>query len=77
MQLVAVERLPSIEGAAEILMDVTFLRGPCRGGALLRPFFRRDRHPRAEQSPAPTERTPKAPLEGELSAKQTERLSQI
>ena len=31
----------------------------------------------AEQSPAPIERTPKAPLAGELSAKQTERLSQI
>ena len=31
----------------------------------------------AEQSPAPTERIPKAPLAGELSAKQTERLSQI
>ena len=27
LQLVAVERLLSIEGAAEILMDVTFLRG--------------------------------------------------
>ena len=46
LQLVAVERLLSIEGAAESLMDVTFLRG-------------------------------KAPLSGELSAKQTERLLQI
>ena len=27
LQLVALERLPSIEGAAEILMDITFLRG--------------------------------------------------
>ena len=27
MQLVALERLPSIEGAVEILMDITFLRG--------------------------------------------------
>ena len=27
LQLVAVERLLSIEGAAEILIDVTFLRG--------------------------------------------------
>ena len=27
LQLVAVERLLSIEGTAEILMDVTFLRG--------------------------------------------------
>ena len=33
--LVASEQLPSIEGAVEILMDVPFLRGPCRGGALL------------------------------------------
>ena len=37
LQLVALERLPSIEGVAEILMNVTFLRGACRGGALLRP----------------------------------------
>ena len=43
LQLVAVEYLPSIEGAVEILMGVAFLRG-------------------------------KAPLSGELSAKQTERL---
>ena len=62
--LVASEQLPSIEGAVEILMDVPFLRGPCRGGALLRPFFRRDRHPRAEQSPAPTERTQRLPFQG-------------
>ena len=27
---------------------------PCRGGALLRPFSRRNQHQRAEQSPAPT-----------------------
>ena len=27
LQLVALERLPSIEGAGEILIDVTFLRG--------------------------------------------------
>ena len=26
----------------------------CRGGALLRPCFRQNQHPRAEQSPAPT-----------------------
>ena len=45
-QLVAVERLLSIEGALEIQMNFTFLRG-------------------------------KAPLSGELSAKQTERLLQI
>ena len=37
LQLVASERLPSIEGAVKIQMDVTFLREPCRGVALLRP----------------------------------------
>ena len=68
-------------------MDVTFLRGPCRGGALLRPLLQilteavgADDYigpkgstdspemivkpvppARAEQSPAPTERTPKTP----------------
>ena len=31
LQLVAIEYLPSIEGTLEIQMDVTFLRGPCRG----------------------------------------------
>ena len=31
LMLVALERLPSIEGALEIQIDVTFLRGPCRG----------------------------------------------
>ena len=46
LQLVALERLLSIEGADEIRIDVTFSRG-------------------------------KAPLPGELSAKLTERLSQI
>ena len=59
LQLVAVERLLSIEGALEIQMNFTFLRGPCRGGALLRPY-------RAH---------PKAPLPGELAPKATERLS--
>ena len=59
LQLVSVERLLSIEGALEIQMNFTFLRGPCRGGALLRPY-------RAH---------PKAPLSGELSPKATERLS--
>ena len=49
--LVASEQLPSIEGAVEILMDVPFLRGPCRGGALLRPYRTH----------------PKAPLPGELA----------
>ena len=61
LQLVSVEYLPSIEDALEIQMDVTFLRAPCRGGALLRPLFRRNRHPRAEQSPAPTARNTKLP----------------
>ena len=64
--LVASEQLPSIEGAVEILMDVPFLRGPCRGGALLRPLFRRDRHPRAEQRPVPTERTQRLPFQGPI-----------
>ena len=36
--LVAVERLPSIEGIVEIQMDVTFCGEVCRGGALLRPL---------------------------------------
>ena len=36
--LVASEQLPSTEGAVEILMDVPFLRGPCRGGAEPRPY---------------------------------------
>ena len=31
LQLVAVERLLSIEGALEIQMNFTFLREPCRG----------------------------------------------
>ena len=47
LQLVALERLPSIEGVDKVQIDFTFLRGT------------------------------KAPLPGELSAKQTERLSQI
>ena len=32
LQLVALEQLPSIEGAIKILMDVTFLRGQVVGG---------------------------------------------
>ena len=54
LQLVALERLPSIEGVAEILMNVTFSRGLCRGGALLRPPVPISSEERAEQSPAPT-----------------------
>ena len=38
LKLVALEQLLSIEGASETLIDVTFSRGPCRGGALLRPL---------------------------------------
>ena len=59
LQLVALEPLLSIEGALEIQMNFTFLRGPCRGGALLRPYRTH----------------PKAPLPGELAPKATERLS--
>ena len=33
LQLVALERLLSIEGALEIQMNFTFLRGPCRSRA--------------------------------------------
>ena len=54
LMLVALERLPSIEGALEIQIDVTFLRGPCRGGALLRPLLQISSEARAEQSLAPT-----------------------
>ena len=54
LQLVALERLPSIESAEEIQIDVTFSRGPCRGGALLRPPVPISSEERAEQSPAPT-----------------------
>ena len=61
LQLVALERLLSIEGALEIQMNFTFLRGPCRGGALLRPCFRQNQQQRAEQSPAPTARNTTLP----------------
>ena len=54
LQLVALERLPSIESAEEIQIAVTFSRGPCRGGALLRPPVPISSEERAEQSPAPT-----------------------
>ena len=40
LQPVALEQLLSIEGTVEIQMDITFSRGPCRGGALLRPCRR-------------------------------------
>ena len=38
LQLVAVERLPSIEGAAEILINFTVLRDLVGGGAEPRPY---------------------------------------
>ena len=38
LQLVAVERLLSIEGALEIQMNFTFLRGPCRDAPKGSPF---------------------------------------
>ena len=69
LKLVTVEQLPSIEGAIKILMNVTFLWVSCRGGVLLRPFFRRDLQQRAEQSPAPTEDLHGFPCEGKLSPK--------
>ena len=84
LRLVTVEHLPSIEGADRICRSAPFCgeiificSALGRGGALLRPRVLILSEARAEQSPAPTERIPKAPLAGELSAKQTERLSQI
>ena len=84
MRLVTVEHLPSIEGAGRICRpapfcgEIIFICSALgRGGALLRPRVLILSEARAEQSPAPTERIPKAPLARELSAKQTERLSQI
>ena len=68
LQPVAVEYLPSIEGATEILINVTFLRGPCRGGALLRPRVLISSEQRAERRPAPTGCIPKAsPMRGRRS----------
>ena len=84
LQLVALEYLLKIEGEDQICWSAPFCGevffhcfAPCRGGALLRPRVLISSEQRAEQSPAPTERIPKAPLARELSAKQTERLSQI
>ena len=84
LQLVALEYLQSIEGADQVCWfapfcgEVIFICfALCRGGALLRPRVLISSEQRAEQSPTPTERIPKAPLARELSAKQTERLSQI
>ena len=84
LRLVTVEHLPSIEGADRICRpapfcgEIIFICSALgRGEALLRPRVLILSEARAEQSPAPTERIPKAPLAGELSAKQTERLSQI
>ena len=84
LQLVALEYLLSIEGADQTYWSAPFCGEAificfalCRGGALLRPRVRILSEARAEQIPAPIECTPKAPLAGELSAKQTERLDQI
>ena len=101
LRLVTVEHLLSIEGADRICRSAPFCGEMIficsafgRGGALLRPLVLILSEARAEQSPAPTERTPKAPLAGadspyqgemsrrdkrgrELSARRTERLSQI
>ena len=69
LQLVALERLPSIEGADKNRWLLPPCGAVCRGGALLRPFFRRDLQQRAEQSPAPTEDLHGFPCEGKLSPK--------
>ena len=81
---VALEYLLSIEGADQTYWSAPFCGevificfALCRGGALLRPRVLISSEQRAEQSPAPTGCIPKALLAGELSAKQTERLSQI
>ena len=75
LRLVTVEHLPSIEGADRICRSALFCgeiificSALGRGGALLRPRVLILSEARAEQSPAPTERIPKAPLAGELSA---------
>ena len=59
LQLVALERLPSIEGAVEILMRVTFLRGT--KAPLVKGSWRGGPEGLARRSE-------KAPLSGELAA---------
>ena len=54
-------------------MDITFSRGPCRGGALLCPLVRIWLEARAEQSPAPYSMHPSGfPYEGKLSPEATD-----
>ena len=79
LQLVALEYLQSIEGADRICRSAPFCgeiificSALCRGGVLLRPRVLILSEARAEQSPAPTERTPKAPLAGADSPYQGE-----
>ena len=92
LQLIAVEQLPSIEGAVEIRMDFTFLRGSLQGRGAAPPVVPMKSAPAGGAEPRPYRvhpmaspmkgrqcgcTAPKAPLSGELSAKLTERLSQI
>ena len=85
LRLVTVEHLPSIEGADRICRSAPFCgeiificSALGRGGALLHPRVLILSEARAEQSPAPTERTPKAsPSRGAVSRRLTERLYQI
>ena len=75
LQLVALEYLLKIEDADQICWSAPFCGevffhcfAPCRGGALLRPRVPISSEQRAEQSPAPTERTVQGfPYEGKLS----------
>ena len=76
MQLVALEYLLKIEGADQICWSAPFCGevffhcfALCRGGALLRLRVLISSEQRAEQSPAPTERTVQGfPYEGEAVA---------
>ena len=75
LQLVALEYLLKIEDADQICWSAPFCGevificfAACRGGALLRPRVLISSEQRAEQSPAPTERTVQGfPYEGKLS----------
>ena len=74
---VALEYLQSIDqagfaGLHLFALDFIICFAPCRGGGLLRPLVLILSEARAEQSPAPTERTPKAPLPGADSPYQGE-----
>ena len=80
LQLVAVEYLPSIEGAGRICRAAPFCGevffvcfAPCRGGALLRPLLLISSEARAEQSLAPAGCTLNGfPYEGKLSPEATD-----